>query len=313
MRRSWPRALSFMLGIIPVLLLLLVIGVAVWFSSLTFYRVGWGELFSFYYQNYRQGGWWEFGLLPSIMGTLYVVLLALAISLPVSLAIAVYASEYASGAVGRVLRTILGTLAGIPPIIYGLTSFIFLGFFVSPSFTRVKTVVDLAAPPLHPILDQQKSAILGGIMLALMIIPFMAPLIDEAIRNVPARLKEASLALGAGKWHTIGHIILPHALPGIIGACALGCFKAMGDLIIVAFTCRSNGQLPQPWWDVSNLSPLTGTIGWLSGILYPALLGKNDLTLSVSYFSTLVLLGMALIVLGLATLLQRWFRKKYTA
>jgi phosphate transport system permease protein len=141
----------------------------------------------------------------------------------------------------------------------------------------------------------------------------MAPLIDEAIRNVPKALKEASIALGAGKWYTITHTILPNAMYGIIAATALGCLKAVGDLMVVAYACGREPQIPEPWWDVfqNALVPLTTTAGSLSGALiisYPC----QGYSCSAAYFSGILLLVMALIVLGMASLLQGWFRKRYS-
>jgi phosphate transport system permease protein len=155
--------------------------------------------------------------------------------------------------------------------------------------------------------------VLGGVMLALLIIPFMAPLIDEAIRNVPHSLKEASLALGAGKWHTINKTILPIATPGIITATALGCLKAMGDLMVVAYACGRESMIPEPWWDLGQnaLVPLTTTAGALSGALLPAY-PCQGFSCSTAYFTGLLLLIMALIVLGITTFFQTWFKKRYS-
>ena len=79
------------------------------------------------------------------------------------------------------------------------------------------------------------SVLLAGIVLALLAIPFMAPLIEDALRNVPNEPKQASLALGAGRWYTLVHITLPHALAGIVSAVRLGVLKVLGDLMIALF------------------------------------------------------------------------------
>ncbi len=295
--RSWPTAVSLLLGLVPVLLLISVVAVLVWKSWPAMASVGFDELFSFDY-SYIYGGApaYKFGMLLPIISTLFITITALVIALPISLAIAVYASEYAAGFIGRALRAILGTLAGIPPIVYGITAAVFFRVFLDPS---------LAPHSTNPVL--------GAMILALLVIPFMAPLIDEAIRNVPSTLKEASLALGAGRWHTVLHTILPNAMYGIIAAAALGCLKAVGDLMVVALAVGKEPQIPTPWWDVFQYSlvPLTTTAGALSGALevaYPC----QGYSCSVAYFSSILLLAMALVVLGLASWLQRWFRKRYT-
>jgi phosphate transport system permease protein len=295
--KSWPVYVSLILGIIPVLLLAAVVIVMFWNSWHVLSKLGLEELFSFDFSYITTDARYQFGLLPAILGTLVVTGISLIIALPVSLAIAVYASEYAAGGVGRALRGILGTLSGIPPIIYGLMAFMFYILFLHPAF-----------------FGYEKNTVLGGIMLSLLIIPFMAPLIDEAIRNVPANLKEASIALGATRWYTITKTILPNAMPGIIAATSLGCLKGMGDLMVVAYATGLNPGLPTPPWALfSNaLAPLTKTAGLLSGAILPAY-GCSGFACSTAYFSGLVLLVMALIVLGIATILQRWFKKRYAA
>jgi phosphate transport system permease protein len=295
--KSWPAYLSLILGIIPVLLLAAVIIVMFWNSWHTISRLGLEELFSADFSYITTDARYQFGLLPAITGTIVVSGVSLIIALPVSLAIAVYASEYSSGGVGRALRGILGTLSGIPPIVYGLMAFMFYILFLQPAFV-----------------GYEKNAVLGGIMVSLLIIPFMAPLIDEAIRNVPANLKEASIALGATRWYTVTKTILPNAMHGIIAATALGCLKGMGDLMVVAYATGLNPNFPSPPWAIftNTLAPLTKTAGLLSGAILPAY-GCNGFACSTAYFSGILLLVMALIVLGIATLLQRWFKKRYAA
>ena len=294
--RSWPVALSLVLGIIPVLLLALIVGGLLWNSWHAIEGVGFAELFSLEYSYIFGRGQYMYGLLPAIIGTLVVTFIAIAIAFPISLAIAIFAAEYALGFIGKVLRGILGTLSGIPPVLYGLTAFLFYDLLLMPSFT-----------------PHAKSPLLGGIVLSLLIIPFMAPLMDEAIRNVPLRLKEASLALGAGRWYTLTNTILPNAMPGIIAATGLGCLKAMGDLMVVAYACGREPSIPSPWWDLlqNALVPVTTTAGALSGALLPAY-PCEGFSCATAYFTGLLLLIMALVVLGITTVLQKWFQRRYS-
>lgn len=294
--KSWPAYISLILGIIPVLLLAAVVIVMFWNSWDAISRLGLQELFSSDFSYITTDARFQFGLLPAITGTIIVTGVALIIALPISLAIAIYASEYASGGVGRALRGVLGTLSGIPPIVYGLMAFMFYVLFLHPAF-----------------FGYEKNAILGGIMLSLLIIPFMAPLIDEAIRNVPSHLKEASMALGATKWYTVTKTVLPNAMPGIIAATSLGCLKGLGDLMVVAYATGLNPNFPDPPLAIfsNTLAPLTKTAGILSGAILPAY-SCQGFACSTAYFSGVLLLIMAIIVLVIATVLQRWFKKRYS-
>ena len=151
-------------------------------------------------------------------------------------------SEFPLGWLGRALRVLLGIFAGIPPIVYALMAVVFVAPFMSPKFTGefefstadpTKVGVDpqdwppdgvpwnAGAFPWDPT-GHDNSVLLASIMLALLVIPFIAPLIEDAVRNVPREPKEASLALGATRWHTFRRVTLPRAMPGIVRRRASG-------------------------------------------------------------------------------------------
>lgn len=316
--------LLLILGLVPVLAFVFIVGTLVESSLLAIEAVGLGELFSTKFTcGMMIAGPVHYGLLPALWTTLLAVVIAIAIALPASLAIAVFASEFPLGFLGRGMRAILGMLAGIPPIVYALTAGIFTKLFMIPKFcSGFRSVGDLAAlgihpgdcpipglPPINPGMlpwapGTPNSIFLGGFVLALLVIPFMAPFIDDALRNVPFQLKEASLSLGANRWHTLKKVTLPLALPGIISATAIGALKAVGDVMIVVLVVGLAAPgFPYPFWDVLERSaPLTsiGRTLQLDGVV------------DVAHFTGLLLMVIAFAIMGVATLLQRRLRRRYS-
>ena len=137
----------------------------------------------------------ETGILPMIVTTLYVVLVSIVVALPIGLATAVFLNEYSGNSpIIRILRLAIETLAGIPSIIYGL-----FGLLV---FCRI--------------LGFGQSIIAGAFTLSIMILPVIIRTTEESLKSIPDTFREGSLALGATKFQTIVHVVLPSALPGIL-------------------------------------------------------------------------------------------------
>ena len=191
---------------------------------------------------------------------------------------------------------------------------------IQPKFTGIELTDNLiqTLPGLPTwsagMLAIDQSTLLGGIFLALLIIPFMAPLILDSIRNVPNEQKDASIALGATRWFTLGRVTLPAAMPGIITAVSLGVLKASGDVVIAAWTIGfvHNG-MPNPLWDIfERNAPLDATGAGIVGGFYGggASVGTNFL---VSNFAALLLLVFAFGVLGASVLARIWLNRRYAA
>ncbi|MBT9166466.1 MAG: Phosphate transport system permease protein PstC [Chloroflexi bacterium] len=327
--RSWPKVTSLIMAVIPVAVLAFIMVNLLVNSRLAIRDVGLGEmLFSTEFSGVFEAGRELYGLVPTLWGTFLAVVIAIAIALPVSLAMAVFSSEFPLGFLGRGMRGILGLLSGIPPIVYALASGVLVRVFMIPNFTggflfETLCAVELGLYPPEEFppwpwrpgglpWGDPNSTLLGGIMLALLIIPFVAPLIHDAIENVPHGLKEASLALGANRWHTLIRVTLPLALSGIIAATALGALKAMGDVMIAGWVIGwAPGVMPVPLWDVLEASqPLTSTGAGLVGLENPQSSGTE---FSVANFTGLLLLVMAFAIMGLTTLLQRKFWKRFSS
>ncbi len=264
----------------------------------------------------------QYGLLVPLWGTFIATALALALALPASLAIAVFASEYSLGGVGRIMEVILGLLGGIPPVVYGLLSVTVMLQFMQPKLGGRGLEADIIRhlPGLpydlardRPVsLPTEASTLLGGVMLSLLVIPFMAPLILDAIRNVPPSLKEASLGLGATRWYTLVHVTLPGAFPSIVPAISLGILKTVGDVAVGAWTLGMvTGRIPDPLWDLFQpVAPLTtSAAGLLGGIG----VSRSGLDLNMAYLMGLVLMVFVAVVLGLTEWLQRSWRRRLAA
>jgi phosphate transport system permease protein len=306
-----------MLALIPVVVFGFIVAHLLVESVPAVQDVGLGELFSTEFAGGFTSTERAYGLLPAIWGTLLAVMIAVGIALPVSLAMAVFASEFTFGFLGRGIRGLLWILSGIPPILYALMAIVFVELFMIPNFAG-QGLEQIPPPGMdwwnHGALPTAKfggnSTLMGGIVLAMLVIPFMAPMMDDAIRNVPLELKEASLGLGANRWHTLRKVTLPSAISGIMSATALGSLKSMGDVLIVAWVIGLESGLPSPGWDIfERTAPLTATgAGLGGGFEFAGSCGGTDC--SVAYLTCLMLLVMAIAVLIVLTLLERRFKRR---
>ncbi len=314
--RSWSRTASLLLALIPVAMLVFVVADLFKEALPAMKSPGLKEMltgrdFSGAYTNSRG----VYGLVPAMWGTLLVVVIALGIALPASLAVAIFATEFRLGFLGKGMEAIMGALAGIPPIVYALMSVVFAEAFIRPKFGAPDIPRDALPHGLTlGLLPWDQSTLLGGLLLSLVIVPFMAPLICDALRNVPQGLREASLGLGANRWHTLKRVVIPAASPGIFSAATLGALKACGDVIIVAWAIGYESVLPNPLVDVWERTPSLAAVGaGLAGGIGQAGGGycAGQVSCSVSYFSGLLLLGLAIMILAVATVLQRRLQKRF--
>jgi phosphate transport system permease protein len=158
------------------------------------------------------------GIFPAIIGTLLLTLLAIIVALPLGVAASVYLSEYArEGRLLRIIRLGINNLAGVPSVIFGLFGLAL--FCVLFGFG--------------------KSLLAGGLTLGVLILPTVIGASEEALRQVPATFREASLALGATQWQTIRRVVLPAALPGILTGSILGIGRAAGETAPIMFTAAA--------------------------------------------------------------------------
>ena len=168
----------------------------------------------------------ELSILPLLWGTLYISFVALLVAVPVGLFAAIYLSEYAGPKTRGFAKPLLEILAGIPTIVYGLFALLTVGPLLVDLFGQNGWVgVDWMAGA--------SSVLTAGLVMGIMLIPFVSSLSDDIINAVPQTLRDGSLGLGATSSETIRQVVLPAALPGIVGAVLLAASRAIGETMIV--------------------------------------------------------------------------------
>ena len=162
-----------------------------------------------------------FGAIPLFTGTALITLIALIVAIPCGTLVAIYLSEYASTTLRAVLKPILEILAGIPTLVYGF----FAATILSPFFRDIASTFHLSLA--------SESAFNAGLVMGIMILPYMSSLCEEAIHNLPTSLREGSMGLGATPSETILRVLLPAAFPNLMAAFLLSLSRAIGETMIV--------------------------------------------------------------------------------
>jgi len=162
-----------------------------------------------------------FGVIPLFTGTLLISAIALLVAVPVGLLSAIYLAEYASKRMRSTIKPVLEMLAGIPTVVYGF----FAALTVAPFIRELAAIVGMEA--------SSQSALAAGLVMGIMIVPFVSSLSDDVISAVPQTMRDGSLALGATQSETMKKVIFPAALPGIIGGILLAASRAIGETMIV--------------------------------------------------------------------------------
>jgi len=172
-----------------------------------------------------------FGAVPLFVGTLLISGIALIVAVPIGLMIAIYLSEYARPAIRRAVKPVLEVLAGIPTVVYGY----FAALTVAPVIRELGASIGLHVA--------SESALAAGLVMGVMIIPFVSSLSDDVINAVPRAMREGSYGLGATKSETIKRVVLPAALPGIVGGVLLAASRAIGETMIVVMAAGLSANL----------------------------------------------------------------------
>lgn len=162
-----------------------------------------------------------FGVIPVLFGTFVISLVAMLVAVPVGILSAIYLTEYAHHSVRAVVKPLMEILAGVPTVVYGF----FAVLTVAPAIRTLGMSIGVTASP--------NSALAAGLVMGIMIIPLISSLSDDAFAAVPRALRDGSLALGATKGETIRKVLLPAALPGIVGGVLLALSRAIGETMIV--------------------------------------------------------------------------------
>ncbi len=172
-----------------------------------------------------------FGAVPLIVGTLLITFIAMLIAGPIGLLAAIYTSNYAHPRVRAMVKPALEILAGIPTVVYGF----FAALTVAPLFRGLGESLGLPV--------SSESALAAGVVMGIMIIPFVSSLSDDVMNAVPRAMRDGSLALGSTKSEMIRQVILPAALPGIVGAFLLAFSRAVGETMIVVMAAGLSANL----------------------------------------------------------------------
>jgi len=223
----------------------------------------------------------EHGILPMIVTTLYVVLVSIAVALPVGIATSIFLNEYSGNSpLIRLLRLAIETLAGIPSIIYGLFGLLM--------FCRM--------------LNFGQSIIAGAFTLSIMILPVIIRTTEESLKSIPDTFREGSLALGATKFQTIIHVVLPSALPGIVTSVILAIGRVVGESAPVLLTVGLTKNMPRTIFESGRT--LTIHLYYLTNEAVRA----EDFGIAFATASVLVIL---VVIINTATkILTENFRKK---
>jgi phosphate transport system permease protein len=184
----------------------------------------------------------QFGILSLIVGSLFVTLLAACIAIPLGVMTALFIAEIAPKWLKEVLKTVIELLAAIPSVVIG--------------FIGMVTVVPFVRQALN--LPTGLSAFSGALMLAFMALPTIVSISEDAIRSVPWAYKEGAIALGATRWQTMYRIVLPAALPGIVGAVMLGIGRVIGETMAVMMITGNAAHIPGGIFD--PVRTMTATI-----------------------------------------------------
>ncbi|MGA2916159.1 MAG: phosphate ABC transporter permease PstA [Sedimentisphaerales bacterium] len=263
--------LATMLIVVPVGLVVVII------IQKGFAAISWQFLTDVPRQGMRAGG-----IFPAIVGTIYLVLGAIIFALPVGLLAAIYLSEYAKdNYLTRIIKLAIVNLAGVPSVVYGL-----FGLAIFVVFFKFGT-----------------SILSGSLTLGIMILPVIITTSREALESVPYSFREASLSLGASKWQTIRHTVLPNAIPGILTGTILGLGRAAGETAPILFTVAAFylPQLPKSIFDQAMALPYH---------LYVISTQVPNVDEKVRYGTALVLLFLVLFMNLIAIIIRYQFRKQ---
>ena len=222
------------------------------------------------------------GIFPAIIGTIYLVTGAIIFALPIGLLAAIYLSEYSKdNLLNRLIKLAIVNLAGVPSVVYGLFGLaLFVVFFKFGA-----------------------SILSGSLTLGIMILPIIITTSREALESVPQSFREVSLSLGASKWQTIRHIVLPNAIPGILTGTILGLGRAAGETAPILFTVAAFylPQLPSSIFDQAMALPYH---------LYVISTQVPNVDEKIRYGTAFVLLALVLFMNLVAIIIRYKFRKK---
>jgi len=235
----------------------------------------------------------QFGVIPVLTGTMLIAGIALLVAVPIGLASAVYLTEYANKSFRAVVKPIIEILSGIPTVVYGF----FAVIVVAPAMREFGIQIGLDIAP--------NSALAAGSVLGIMIVPFISSLSDDALAAVPQSMRDGAYAMGATRGETITGVLIPAALPGIVGGVLLAASRAIGETMIVVMAAGIIANLT-----LNPLEPVTTVTVQIVTLLIGDTEFDNPKTLAA--FALGLLLFLATLVLNVIALrVVQKYREKY--
>ena len=226
----------------------------------------------------------RFGILPLISGTLLITLIALIVALPLGLTAAVYLSEYAPHRLKEIIKPILELLAAVPTVVYGYFALLFLTPILQ------KFIPDLSG----------FNALSPGIIMGVMIIPYVSSVSEDAMRAVPMHIREGSYAMGATKLQTAFKVVIPSAFSGIAAAFIIGISRAVGETMVVAIAA---GGMPN--LTANPLEPVQTLTAYIVAV------SLGDVPHGTIEYKTIFAAGITLFLITLVfNIVGFWFRKR---
>lgn len=234
-----------------------------------------------------------FGAVPVFVGTLLIASVAMLVATPIGVFTAIFLVEYASDRVRGLIKPAMEILAGVPTVVYGF----FAVLVVAPAIRQAGGTIGIATSP--------NSALAAGLVMGIMIIPFISSLSDDALRAVPRSLRDGSLAMGATRAETMTRVLLPAALPGIMGGILLALSRAIGETMIVVMAAGLIASMT-----FNPLDSVTTVTVQIVTLLTGDTAFDNPKTLA-AFALGLVLFAVTLVLNVIALTIVRRYREQY--
>jgi phosphate transport system permease protein len=196
-----------------------------------------------------------FGFWPFIAGTFWVTFLSVALAVPPCLLTAIYLSEYANRSIRTLVKPLLDLLAAIPSVVYGVWGMLVVVPWVEKSAAPFFSQSLGFMPFFHVYNPTGFSVLAGAVVLAVMVAPFIIAVTYEVMSTVPAGMRQASLAVGATRWQTVRHAVMPQTLPGVMAGVVLGLSRAFGETMAVLMVVGNVVQVPGSIFDAAYPLP----------------------------------------------------------
>lgn len=227
----------------------------------------------------------RYGILPLVCGTFLSTLIALTVAIPLGTVSAAYLSEYVSAGYREILKPVLELLAAIPTVVYGYFALLFVTPLLQKIFPEMGGFNVLSA----------------GMVIGIMIVPYVSSLSEDAMRSVPGHLREASFAMGASRFQTVFRVVIPSAFSGMTSAYTLGISRALGETMVVAIAAGMQPNL--------TLNP-TQPAATITAFIVQVSLG--DLPHGSVGYQSIYVAGLTLLILTLSfNVIGMWLRKRF--